>query len=397
MIVNFFSLSVIEVIAKLSPWITLPYVTYIIGLEKFGLVTFADAFAAYFLTIVDYGFAFSATRDVSKNRENKNKVKEIYSNVFSAKIILLLVAVIIYFSLIKFIPSLNSNFELYLFSFFVVIANLFYPKYLFQGLEDMKFIAIFDVSTQILRVIAIFLFLKNADDYILVPLFTGGSAILAGVFATCFIYIKYSIYPKAVPVKTAFSELKNGFNIFINQLLPNLYTNTSTVLLKIICSESVVGIYGAAQKVIGIGVSLLSVLSKVFFPRIAKSNTRFNNYKKLISIFSVIIVIGYLLLSKPLFHVLFTSEFYEGIPLTYIMAIGFFGLALYDCYGINGLIQIGKSDKLVRSTLYASLIGLVSAFVLIYFFGAIGAAITITLTRILMGTGAFMFYNKKIF
>ena len=160
-IVNFFSLSIIEVVAKLSPWITLPYVTYVIGLEKFGLVTFADAFSAYFLTVVDYGFAFTGTKEVAQNRDNKDSLHHIYNKIFTSKIILLLLSLVIYLLIIFIIPSFSNEKLLYLYSFIIVVANVFSPKYLFQGVERMKYIAYFDISAQILKILLIFIFILS--------------------------------------------------------------------------------------------------------------------------------------------------------------------------------------------------------------------------------------------
>ena len=52
------------------------------------LINFALAFITYFALIVNYGFDLSATREISINRNNKEKLSNIFSSVIIAKILL---------------------------------------------------------------------------------------------------------------------------------------------------------------------------------------------------------------------------------------------------------------------------------------------------------------------
>ncbi|CUS87083.1 Polysaccharide biosynthesis protein [Candidatus Kryptonium thompsonii] len=82
---NIFSLSILQFANYVLPLITIPYVVRVIGPDKFGLISFAQAFATYFLLVVNYGFDLSATREISSNRDNKNTLVRIYSNVLFTK------------------------------------------------------------------------------------------------------------------------------------------------------------------------------------------------------------------------------------------------------------------------------------------------------------------------
>jgi len=62
---NFFSLSVLQIFTYILPLLTLPYLVRVLGVEKFGLVMFAQAFMMLFNLLVEYGFILSATREVS--------------------------------------------------------------------------------------------------------------------------------------------------------------------------------------------------------------------------------------------------------------------------------------------------------------------------------------------
>ena len=89
---NFLSLSTLQVLVYVIPLITLPYLTRVLGVANYGLVNFAIAFNTYFQILTDYGFGLSAVREISVNRDDPERVSDIFSSVMIIKGVLTVVS-----------------------------------------------------------------------------------------------------------------------------------------------------------------------------------------------------------------------------------------------------------------------------------------------------------------
>ena len=167
---NTFSLSILQFANYVLPLITIPYVVRVIGPDKFGLISFAQAFATYFLLVVNYGFDLSATREISSNRDNKNTLVRIYSNVLFTKAFLFTLCTLIFTSLIFLIPKFRENILVFIVSYLIVAGYVLFPTWLFQGLEKLYITSIFNFIVKLLFTIGIFIFVRNKNDFYLVPL-----------------------------------------------------------------------------------------------------------------------------------------------------------------------------------------------------------------------------------
>ena len=88
LIENFFSLSILRGYNALILLLAFPYLTRILGPEKYGLINFARTFIIYFLIFTEFGFNWSATRLVSINRSNTEEVNKILTSITILKVLL---------------------------------------------------------------------------------------------------------------------------------------------------------------------------------------------------------------------------------------------------------------------------------------------------------------------
>ena len=98
---NFFSLSILNVANYVFPIILIPYLTRVLGVEKYGTYIYAYSIINYLTLFVQYGFEYSATKKVSLIRDDHFLLEKIYSSIMLLRIgfnllasILVIIAVI---------------------------------------------------------------------------------------------------------------------------------------------------------------------------------------------------------------------------------------------------------------------------------------------------------------
>ncbi|KAA6307511.1 hypothetical protein EZS27_040818, partial [termite gut metagenome] len=169
LIENFAYLSLLQVAGYIFPLITLPYLARVIGVDKFGEIAFATSVVVYFQTVTDWGFNYTATRDIAQNRNDIYKVSEIFANVMGAKLLLMILSTAIFAICIYFIPFLYDKRLLLWLTFLYIPGILMFPDWFFQAMEKMKYVTIMNVFSKLLFTVLVFVIIKNKEDYIYQP------------------------------------------------------------------------------------------------------------------------------------------------------------------------------------------------------------------------------------
>ena len=379
------------------PLVTLPYVLRVLGFEKYGVIVLATSLIAYFTSLTDYSFKITATRDIAIFRHSPKKVNLIYSKVLLVKSIFLLMSfTFITLVTLFYLPFYEERFIIFLTSFMLLGYSIF-PEWFFQGIEKMKYITILNVGVKIFFTACVFLFIKNEQDYWIYPFLQSSGFVVAGFIGQYILIKKYNVKLILLKPKRIINAISSNFPIFINQFFPTLYNNTSTFLLGILTTPGIVGVYDAIKKIVDLAITLIGILSRVFFPYLNRKRGSFNSYKTLMlctgSILSVLCMVSY----QFIFWYLNINDA-NAFSVLFTLAIGIVGFTVYDVFGINYFIIRRQDNLVMKNTIIVSIIGLILAFPLIQFWGILGAAINLSLARVLMGLGLGVKYfqqNKK--
>ncbi|TCJ97989.1 PST family polysaccharide transporter [Volucribacter psittacicida] len=399
---NFFSLFSLQIFSYILPFITFPYLVRVLNIEYFGLIIFSQALMTFFLLMIDYGFDLSATRDIAINRDNKNKITEIFSSVILIKIYLIIFSFIILNIIIFCFDKFTNYKSLYYFSFLWVIGMGMFPTWYFQGMEKMKYITIINIISRLIFSILIFILVKQEDDYILVPILNSMGTLLG---TTISFYIIKNIFNqgfKLINRRILLLYLKNNFQYFLSRISVTLFTSINVFFLGLFYNSIIVGYYAMAEKLYQAIQLLYSPISQALYPYISKYKNK-NIIKKLIYILVPINIIAVSIiysLDIYIFKILFSNKFSEqSVHVFHILLIANIIALPSALIGYPFLGALGFYNSVNKGIIYASMIHFLSLLILLAFnsITIYNIAITVIITEsIIFIFRCITIYNKNL-
>lgn len=390
-VANFGYLTLLQVAGYIFPFITMPYLARVIGTKGFGKIAFAAAIITWVQTITDWGFTYTATRDVAQNREDKDRVSSIFSNVLWSRLLLSVISFAILGCCIFVIPSFRADWTIILVTFIMVPGHILFPDWFFQALERMKYTTIFNLSIRFIFTILVFVCIHDEEDYIIQPLLTSIGYVVCGIISLWLILKKWGYCLQKPRFKSIWETIKGSADVFLNNLMPNLYNSFSVMLLGSLSGSTASGIYDGGSRFVSTASQFQNVLSRSFFPFLSRRIDKAGLFAK-INMLTGVFVAALLFIAAPLIVKIFLApEFSESVIVLRILAVSMIFLAMSNTYGTNYLILIHKERGLRNITAICSLLGMILSYPLISQYSYIGVAITVFISRALLGTATFAY------
>ena len=325
---NFGYLSLLQIAGYVFPLITMPYLARVIGADGFGKIAFASAIVVWIQTISDWGFNLTATRDVAQNRNNKEKVSRIFSNVLWARCILTILSGIILLLVVLAVPYLRKNADIIFVTFLLIPGYILFPDWFFQAIERMKYTTIFNLLIKLIFTISVFIFIHKREDYLIQPLLTAIGYLLCGIGALYLIFKRWGYYLYKPQWTEILETVRSSTDVFINNLMPNLYNSFSVMLLGFFGGSTANGLYDGGNKFPTIFYNFQSVLSRAFYPFLSRRPDKHSLYAKL-NVGSALIGALLLIVVSPwVIKIMLGDEFENSVIVMQILSFSVVFLAM---------------------------------------------------------------------
>lgn len=399
------SLMFLQGVNYIMPVLVLPYLITVIGAEGFGIYSFALSVCQYLILIVDFGFNLSTTKQIAIHKGNKEEVSKIFSDTVYAKIFLMLVSFVIAFAL-----SLIPNFAIYREAIFVmfgmVIGHTLLYVFLFQGLDEIRWVSFFTAIAKFMVLPLTFIFVKGPEDLYIAVFLQGFVSVVAAIISLIMIGTKKWVHLVRFSFNGMWSAIKEAFPIFLSNAATSIYTVSFVLILGYFATADIVGQYSASERIMRVLILFaFTPTMQVFYPkvsRMAKTNKSEaeNLYKKIlygVIGFMSLICVGIFILSYII--VPLAGDDYMGTES--IMRIMSLAPIFIGTGGVIGQIYIlalsdNKYKKYFTKTyIMAAIVAIISIFIFIPTLKAQGAAIALLITEVFVMC-SFLYYKRKI-
>ena len=406
LIENFFSLSLLNFINYLFPLILIPYLTRILGVDKFGLYAFSLSIIQYCSLLVGFGFDYSATKYIAINRNSSSKVSMTFISIIFIRLVIALICILLILIVVYSIPMFEKQYLLYLYGVGIFCGRAMTPLWLFQGMENMRYVTIINFLSKSISTICIFVFLKEQSDYIYVNLFLSIGAVFSSIvgitLAVKIFKIKF-ILPKSSFIKDRIIE---GWYLFLSTIFMNFYRESNILILGAFTNYSIVGYYAAAEKIIKAVQSILSPISNAIFPYFGRNLNiedkrnltlkKFFSFNRYYGTILVVITIILFLFAGTLVHIYLGVNYTNSIRDIKIMSPIILIGGLNYILGIVGLVNLGYEKKFTISAMVAGVVSIMSCIILVNLYLDIGASIAMVIAEgTLLLLIIYQYYNVK--
>ena len=401
---NMISLTGLQFASYILPLITLPYLTLVLGPEKFGLTQYAISLITYFQFFTDYGFNLSATRELAICRDDNQKISQIFSSVMFIKLCLCILSFIILLLIVMFIPKFNEDSYVYILTFGMVIGYMLFPTWLFQGLEYMRYTSILNIIGKIVFTVLIFIFIHDTTDYMLVPLINSLGYILVGILGIYLALTKFNIKITIPSIRDIKYHLREGWYVFISTIAINMYTTTNTFLLGLFTNNTLVGYYSIAEKIILAVNGLLNPISQALYPFISRTvktddKTRsiefIRKITKIMTLVGIVLSAGLFIFAKPIILLLFGQSYVNSVIILQIISIVPLAVSLSTVFGVETMLTFNYKKAFTSIVMIGGIIDIVLGIILITLMKEIGIAISFATTEIFITIAMFIFLQRK--
>lgn len=361
-----------------------------LGTSNFGIISFATAISGLFAIFTDLGLSTLTVREVARD---KSKTAKYLGNHGMIKLILSVTTMIL---LILFVN--NGSFDettryvVYLIGSSVII-NAFSGVFtsMFGAYEQMEYQSIAEILNATIMFIGVLVCVFTKQSVIQVALVYVIASVTVLLFNFTFCTKNYGLIRFQVDLKFWKYLIYHAFPLAITSIFALISFKMNTILLNMLTSSSVVGEYTAAFNLMQALIFIPTVFSTAIMPIFAKFYVNspekleysYQKSLKYLTMLSMPISMGTLVLSSKIIFFMYGSEYVNTIPILELIIWALPAIFLSYILGTS-IASINKQHETIKATFICLLISTIGNYVLIGLFGGVGAALVTVINEVSM-------------
>lgn len=376
---NYIYQLIYQILTIITPLITSPYLSRVLGADGIGKYSYTQNIANYFLIVSMLGVKNYGTRSIAKVQDDKIKLSKTFWSIYDCQLFLSLMMLIVYIIYLVFICDIS--FIVSLAQMLIILSAFFDVTWFFQGLELFKLTVTRNIVIKILTVLSIFTFVKsNSDVWIYAVIISGGTFL--SQLSIAVVLKKYvSFYrPKFREIIVHF---KPNLILFLPVIASSLFNSMDKIMVGRISSTTELGYYENAENITNIPNSFITSLGTVMLPRMShlsqegkekESENLLNKSFLYISFMSSALTIGIISVSTVFVPWFFGNEFIPVSSLLPFLSPALIFMCWANVIRTQFLIPRGMDKEYLFSMFLGAGVNIILNAIFIQTMGARGAS-----------------------
>ena len=375
---NYFYNVSYQILTLITPLITTPYLSGVLGADGIGIVSYAESIIAYFVLFSALGVSTYGQREISYVQDDRNARSRVFWNAKSLQLITSAICLAIY------IPfALTREYRvIYLILSMNIISVVFDVTWFFQGMEEFGKIVLRNMIFKLIGIVYIFTIVKTKSDVAYYVFGLSFFALLSNI--SLWFYLSKMIDKPIFNDIKPFKELNVIISLFIPTIAINIYTVLDKTMIGVITGSSFEnGYYEQAIKISKMVLTIVTSLGTVMIPRIGyhynrgeKEYVDYYMYRayRFVWMLGVPLCFGLIGISSNVVPWFFGRGFEKVVPLLRILSFLIIAIGISNITGMQYLIPTKKQKAFTKTIIIGAVVNFTLNLFLIPMFGSIGAA-----------------------
>lgn len=369
-----------QVLTIITPLITAPYLSRILGAKQLGVFSYTSSVVAYFTLFAMLGTVNYGAKVIASCSSNKRELSVSFFSIYAFQIFACLISMVAYICLVA-LTNQEYKFIAYIQALSVIACAANVNWFLF-GLEEFAVVTIRNIFVKIAEVASILLLVKTESDLAIYILIMLGSTLVSNLIA--FVLLKKYVSLVRISWQDIKKHIKPNLMLFFPLLAISVYHIMDKTMLGAMSTYIESGYYYNSDKLINIPLCVINGVGVVMLPRVSSmiaSGKHEEVLKLLKTSLEMIVAVGVAMsvgiasISNEFVPFFFGRGFDKCIFLTYVFAPILLIKGIVSTVRMQYLIPYGRDKEFLYSVCIGAVANLVLNLIFIPKYAALGAVI----------------------
>jgi PST family polysaccharide transporter len=392
-----YSLYAVQLASYVLPLVSVPYLIRTLGVNQFGAYVFAIAVARFGLLVTDWGFNFTATREIVAARAAGRPVSPIYSAVVAGRLVALAACALALLAVTLATDRFGDHAALYWCALAGVAGSAMLPIWLYQAYERLPVVTGALLGARIVTTALLFVLVRDGSDVTSAVLLWSAPFVIAAAVAVGSSRRLLGVSFARPALNATARELRTGTSVFITFLFASVYTTMNAILLGLLSTNREVAYFGAAETVVLAAVGLIGPLAQALFPYAATAGAlspgeALAHVRRVLPVLAglgVALCVGVLVLAPLAGPFFLGSAFHRSIATLQVMSPVPLIVALATALATQLMLPLRLDRFYLVTVATGACLSLALTAALVPSYGAIGTAVSVVTTETVILLGLY--------